>query len=101
VPDAPLSSADLAALLERFRLRPQEVPTAAAASRAQLELAFARISALSEAVGGGDAPADDAVRLAMRLLLMDLGFVSAWFRGEASEKASALARVLDRAPIND
>ena len=100
MPDAPLSPADLAALLERFRLRPQDVPTLAAANQAQLELAFARIGALTELLRTGHS-SDDATRLAARLLLADLGLVSAWFRGQANERAGALARVVDGAPVKE
>jgi hypothetical protein len=100
VPDAPLSSADLAALLGRFRLRPQDVPTVAVAGQAQLDLAFVRIAALTELLRSADS-SDDAARLAGRLLLADLGLVSAWFRGQANETARALARVLDDAAVGD
>jgi hypothetical protein len=99
VPDAPLSAADLAALLERLRLRPQDVPTLAAANGAQLELTFARIRVLTELVGRGGATDEATLRLAQRLLLADLGLVSASFRGAANEHAGALARVLSDAPV--
>jgi hypothetical protein len=95
VPDAPLSPADLMALFERFRLRPQDVPTVAFATRTQLDLMLARITALTDLVRSSDPVADDASRLAIRLLLVDLGVLSAWLRGEANEKAAALGRVLD------
>ena len=100
MPDIPPSAADLAALLERFRLRPQDVPTVAVAGQTQLDLAFARISALTELLRS-HGPSDDAARLAERLLLADLGLVSAWFRGQANETAVALARVLEGAPLTD
>ena len=94
MPDARPSPSDLAALLERFRLRPQEVPTVAVAGQAQLDLALARIKALTELLRAGE-PGDDA-RVAERLLLADLGLVSAWLRGQANETAAALAHVLDQ-----
>ncbi len=95
MPDIPSPADDLAALLERFRLRPQEVPTVAVAGQAQLELALARISALTELLRTGE-PAEGA-RVAERLLLADLGLVSTWFRAQANETAAALARVLEGA----
>ncbi len=63
-------------------------------------MAFARISALTDLLRANGS-SDDATRLAARLLLADLGMVSAWFRGEANEAASALARVLDGATLSD
>jgi hypothetical protein len=99
VPDSPLSAADLAALLEGLRLRPQDVPSRAAANGAQLELAFARISALTELVRRRVSSDEATMRLAQRMLLADLGLVSASFRGEANEHAGALAGVLSDAAV--
>jgi hypothetical protein len=96
VPDTPPSPIDVAALLERLRLRPQDVSTAAAASRAHIELILARITALTELLER-DGVSHDTRRVATRLLLADLGVVSAWFRAQANEAASALSRVLDGA----
>jgi hypothetical protein len=94
VADSPASAADRAALLERFSLRPQAVPTVAAASEAQRDLGLARISAFTDVLRV-DAASDDATtRLTMRLLLADLGLISAWLRAEANESAAALTRVL-------
>ena len=89
-----VSTADLIAALERLRLRPPSVPDTAAATQAQLDVAFARVAALTEILRNDEGWTDTS-RLAARLLLADLGAISARFRAEASEAAALLARGLE------
>ncbi len=93
MPDA-LSAAELNAVLERFQLRPASVPAVATAASGQVELACARVAALTELLRRGGAW-NEATRLTARLLLADLGFVSGQFRAAANESAAELLAVLD------
>ena len=94
MPDGHVSPADLAATLEALRLRPASVPTVAAAMQGQLELAFGRLAAVTELLRQ-ETEWNEATRLAARLLLTDLGTISAQFRAEANEAAARLTRVLE------
>jgi hypothetical protein len=94
VPDDSVSAADLIAVLERFQLRPAAVAAVPIAAQGQVELACARIAALTELLRR-DAAWSDASRLTARLLLADLGAVSAQFRAGANESAAALTQVTD------
>ena len=90
----PLSPAALAAALERLQLRPATVETVEAATRGQVELACARIAALTDLLRA-DTACTDTTRLTARLLLAELGAVSAQLRAQATESAAALTRALD------
>jgi hypothetical protein len=94
VTDDPVSAADLIAVLERFQLRPAAVAAVGAAAQGQVELACARIAALTDLLRR-DAGWNEASRLTARLLLSDLGAVSAQFRAGANESSAALTQVLD------
>ena len=84
---------ELTGLLERFRLPQAAAKATADVSQEQLDLLLARIASLTEALR--DAEANDTTRLATRLLLNDLGLVSAHFRARANEIGAALTRALE------
>ena len=90
----PLSPAALAAALERLELRPAAVHDVQAATQGQLELACARIAALTDLLRA-DTGWSETTRLTARLLLVELGTVSAQFRAGATESADALGRAMD------
>ena len=90
----PLSPAALAAALERLQLRPATVETVEAATRGQVELACARIAALTDLLRA-DTAWTETTRLTVRLLLAELGAVSAQFRADATESAAALTGAMD------
>jgi len=94
VTDAPLSPTVLAAALERLQLRPTGVDTVQAATQGQVELACARIAALTDLLRAGETWSD-TTRVTARLLLTELGAVSAQFRATANEDAAALTQTLD------
>lgn len=94
VPDDRLSASELIAVLERFQLRPASVPAVDAAAQGQVELACARIAALTDLLRR-DTAWDETSRLTARLLLADLGAVSAQFRAGANQSAAAVTQVLD------
>jgi hypothetical protein len=83
---------DLTALLERFRLEASAKSTAEV-TEAQLDIALARIAALTEALRNADD--GEASRLASRLLLGDLAMVAAYFRARTNDIAVSLSRVLE------
>ena len=94
MPDAPLTPAVLAAALERLQLRPATVEDVHAAAKGQMELACARIAALTDLLRA-DTAWSETTRLTARLLLVELGAVSAQFRAGATESADALTRAMD------
>ena len=94
VSDGPVSAGELIAVLERFQLRPAAVPAVDVAAQGQVELACARIAALTELLRR-DTAWDETSRLTARLLLTDLGAVSAQFRAGANQSNAALTQVLD------
>ena len=89
----PFTADELTRLLERFRLQQAGANATPEVNQAQLDLLLARIASLSDALR--DAEASEASRLASRLLLSDLGLVSAHFRAHANEIGEALTRALD------
>ena len=94
VTHTPLSPAVLAAALERLQLRPATVETVEAATHGQVELACARIAALTDLLRAETAWSE-TTRLTARLLLVELGAVSAQFRAGATESAAALTGAMD------
>ena len=90
----PLSPAALAAALERLSLRPAGVGTVEASTQGQVELSCARIAALTDLLRA-DTAWTETTRLTARLLLVELGAVSAQFRAGATESADALTRAMD------
>lgn len=94
VPDTPLSPNTLAAALERLQLRPAAVQTVQAATQGQVELTCARIAALTDLLRT-DTVWSETTRLTARLLLAELGAVSAQFRATANEDAETLTQTLD------
>ena len=94
VTDTPLSPAVLAAALERLQLRPTGVATVQAATQGQIELACARIAALTELLRA-ETIWSETTRITARLLLTELGAVSAQFRATANEDAGTLTQTLD------
>lgn len=92
--DTPLTPASLADTLERLQLRPPAVQTVQAAAQGQVELACARIAALTELLRG-DTAWTETTRLTARLLLAELGAVSAQFRAGATESAASLTAAMD------
>ena len=92
--DSPLTPATLAATLERLQLRPPAVQTVQAATQGQVDLAAARIAAFTELLR--DDPAwTETTRLTARLLLAELGAISAQFRAGATESAASLTAAID------
>lgn len=94
VPDTPVSPNALAAALERLQLRPAAVLTGQAVTQGQVELTCARIAALTDLLRA-DTVWSETTRLTARLLLADLGAVSAQFRATANEDAETLTRTID------
>lgn len=88
-----LTSGDLALLLERFRAERAGARTAADMSDEQVQASLARIAALTDALGGTES--NDASRIASRVLLSDLAFVAAQFRGRANTIRASLDKVLE------
>ena len=91
--DRPFAPRDLAAILERFNLPRAGAQPPDAVASAQLELVLGRIVALTDALRAADG--DETARLAMRMLVTDLGFVAAQFRARANEVSASLSGVLD------
>jgi hypothetical protein len=94
VSETPLSPAALAAALERLELRPDTVRDVQGATQGQIELACARIATLTDLLRADPAWSETS-RLTARLLLVELGTVSAQFRARATESADALTRAID------
>src|SRR3989442_12565581 len=94
VTHTPLSPAVLAAALERLQLRPATVETVQAATNGQVELACARIAALTDLLRAETAWSE-TTRLTARLLLVELGTVSAQLQAGATESADGLPAPAD------
>ncbi len=88
-----LTSDDLALLLERFRAERAGARTAEDMIDEQVQVLLARIAALTDALGGTEL--NDASRIASRVLLSDLAFVAAQFRGRANTMRASLGKTLE------
>jgi hypothetical protein len=93
VASRPFNADDLTRLLERFRLQQAGANATPEVNQAQLDLLLARIASLTDTLR--DTEANETTRLASRLLLSDLGLVSAHFRARANEIGEALTRALE------
>jgi hypothetical protein len=84
---------ELTDLLERFR--PERAAGKAAPAEiteAQVQLLFARVAALTDALRGAES--NEAARLAMRVALNDLATIADQFRGRTNMMRAALAKAL-------
>ena len=80
--DPLVTAEDLTRLLERLGVERGQAQTPAQAGDAQVELLIARITVLTEALRGAEA--NEAARLAARMLVADLAQVTAQFRGRTN-----------------
>jgi hypothetical protein len=84
---------ELTDLLERFRPgRAAGKAAPAEITEAQVQLLFARVAALTDALRGAES--NEAARLAMRVALNDLATIAAQFRGRTNMMRAALAKAL-------
>jgi hypothetical protein len=88
-----LTADDLTQLLERLTLERAGAQTSVQAGDAQIEMLCARVALLTDALR--DAEANDAARLAARVLLADLAQVTAQFRGRANSIRATLEAAED------
>jgi hypothetical protein len=93
VPDRTISPDELILLLERLRLPSAGERHAPDVALEQVEVLFARIASLTEALRG--ATEDDIARLGGRMLIGDLALVTAQSRGRTNELVGALTRARD------
>ena len=83
---------DLTALLERLRLQSTGGKSPSEVNEGQVELLLARIGFLAETLRGSGSSATTS--LANRLLLSDLAFVVAQFRGQTNGLSASLSRAV-------
>ena len=88
-----LTSDDLVLLLECFRKERTGAGKTAETTDKQVQVLFARIAALTDALGGTEST--DAARIASHVLLSDLAFVAAQFRGRANTIRASLGKTFE------
>jgi len=93
VADPLVTADDLTRLLERLGVERGQAQTPAQAGDAQVELLIARITVLTEALRGAEA--NEAARLAARMLVADLAQVTAQFRGRANGIRASLEAAVE------
>lgn len=87
-----LTSDDLTLLLERFRAERAGSRTTADMTDEEGQVLLARMAALTDALGSAEP--NDVARLASRVLLSDLAFVAARFRGRTNTMRASLDETL-------
>jgi hypothetical protein len=87
-----LTSEELTAVLDRFRVERPGPRSLSEITEAQVDLVVARLAALTDAIRGGES--NEATLLASRILLSDLAFVAGQFRGRANAMRVSLTSTL-------
>ena len=101
MPDPTFTAEDLTTLLESVGVPRAGARTQSEVADAQITRLLTRISALTDALRAPSS--NDTARLASRILLDDLGLVSAQFRGTANTMHASLEAALTdlRAVLSD
>jgi hypothetical protein len=96
VSNLPMSPDDLTGLLERCRLHAAGGKSPDEVTQVELDLLLARIDLLTTALRS--AGTNETARLAMRLLLADVGLVAAQLRGRTNVLRDSLAGASEGLP---